>query len=164
MRPDSIRLTRAHRSLVYATLALLFLSGAVWAGLNYFTVAPDDFGSASKSVAMKIHGGAAMAILVLIGMVLHGHVRFAWRVSRNRINGTIFLGAFALLTLTGYGLYYAGGEKLRAWTSWIHLTAGLILPILFLMHVWLGKRTRPATQPKHHHLPARIDIHRSSLT
>ena len=25
-----------------------------------------------------------------------------------------FLSAFAVLTITGYGLYYAGGESLRA--------------------------------------------------
>ena len=162
MRPDSIRFTRAHRRSLYAVLAVLFLSGAAWAWLNYFAVAPNDFRSASKSVAMKIHGGAAMAILVLIGTVLNGHVKFAWRAGRNRINGAIFLGAFALLTVTGYGLYYAGGEKLRAWTSWIHLSAGLILPILLLIHVLLGRRTRPPTQHKHHHSPAKVDIHRSS--
>jgi hypothetical protein len=43
---------------------------------------------------------------------------------RNRANGSIFLSAFAVLTITGYGLYYAGGERLRAWTSWIHLAVG----------------------------------------
>jgi hypothetical protein len=32
-------------------------------------------------------------------------------------------------TATGYGLYYAGSERLRAWTSWIHLGVGLILPM-----------------------------------
>jgi hypothetical protein len=32
-------------------------------------------------------------------------------------------------TATGYGLYYAGSERLRAWTSWIHLGVGLIFPM-----------------------------------
>ena len=40
---------------------------------------------------MKIHGAAAMAILVLVGMLLTGHVRFAWRARRNRGNGSLFL-------------------------------------------------------------------------
>jgi hypothetical protein len=95
---------------------------------------------------MKIHGAAAMAILVLIGMLLSGHVRFAWRAGRNRANGSLFLSAFAVLTITGYGLYYAGGERLRAWMSWIHLAVGLALPILLLIHIFLGKRTRPSGQ------------------
>jgi hypothetical protein len=85
----------------------------------------------------------AMAILVLIGMLLSGHMKFAWRADRNRANGSIFLSAFAVLTITGYGLYYAGSERLRAWTSWLHLAVGLALPILLLIHVFLGKRTRP---------------------
>jgi hypothetical protein len=86
-----------------------------------------------------------MAILVLMGMLLTGHVRFAWRARRNRGNGLLFLGAFGILSVTGYGLYYAGSESLRAWTSWIHLTVGLALPLLLVVHIWLGKRTRPAT-------------------
>ena len=95
---------------------------------------------------MKTHGAAAMAILVLVGMLLTGHVRFAWRARRNRGNGALFLGTFGILTVTGYGLYYAGGERLRAWTSWIHLALGLALPLLLILHIWLGKRTRPAAQ------------------
>ena len=108
---------------------------------------------------MKIHGAAAMAILVLVGMLLAGHVRFAWRARRNRGNGSLFLGTFGILTVTGYGLYYAGGESLRAWTSWIHLAVGLGLPLLLILHIWLGKRTRPAAQVrKTSSLRGEIDI------
>jgi hypothetical protein len=143
-RPDSIRLKRFHRYFLYAVLALLFLSGAAWSYWNYFVPSPGDFETSSKAWAMKIHGAAAMAILVLIGTVLTAHVRFSWRAGRNRTNGSVFLSAFGVLTITGYGLYYAGGERLRAWTSWIHLAVGLVLPILLLIHILLGKRTRPA--------------------
>jgi hypothetical protein len=105
-----------------------------------------DFEMNAKAWAMKVHGGAAMAVLVLIGMLLNVHVRFAWRARRNRANGSVFLSAFAVLTITGYGLYYAGGERLRAWTSWIHLAIGLVLPILLLIHILLGRKTRPTVQ------------------
>jgi len=64
-----------------------------------------------KASATKVHGAAAMAILVLIGMLLSAHVRFAWRARRNPGNGSLFLGTFGILTITGYGLYYAGGER-----------------------------------------------------
>jgi hypothetical protein len=37
---------------------------------------------------------------------------------------------------------------LRAWTSWIHLAVGLALPLLLILHIWLGKRTRPTAQPQ----------------
>ncbi len=145
-RPDSIRLKRLQRIFLYAVFALLFVSGAGWAYWNYVTASAGDFETSAKAWAMKIHGAAAMAILVLIGMLLSAHVRFAWRAGRNRANGLVFLSAFAVLIITGYGLYYAGGERLRAWTSWIHLAVGLALPILLLMHIFLGKRTRPSSQ------------------
>ncbi len=147
-RPDSIRLKHLQRYFLYAVVALLFFSGLAWTYWNYLAVSPGDFETSAKSWAMKIHSAAAMAILVLIGMLLSGHVRFAWRADRNRANGSIFLSAFAVLTITGYGLYYAGSERLRAWTSWLHLVVGLALPILLLIHIFLGKRTRPSGQPR----------------
>ncbi len=146
LRPDSIRLKRLQRYSLYTVLGLLFLSGAVWAYWNYLVAPPGDFEMGAKSWAMKIHGAAAMAILVLIGMLLNGHVRLAWRARRNRTSGSIFLSTFAVLTITGYGLYYAGGERLRAGTSWIHLTLGLALPVLLLIHILLGRRSRHSAQ------------------
>ena len=145
-RPDRIRLRRLQSYFLYAVLVLVFLSGVAWAYWNYLAASPDDFEMSAKAWAMKIHGAAAMAVLVLVGMLLNEHVRLAWRARRNRANGSIFLSAFAFLTITGYGLYYAGGERLRAWTSWIHLVVGLVLPILLLIHVLLGRRTRPTVQ------------------
>ena len=155
-RPDLIRLKRFYRYSLYAVLALLFLSGGAWAYWNYLAASPGDFEASSKAWAMKIHGAAAMAILVLIGMLLTAHVRFAWRAGRNRANGSLFLTAFAVLAVTGYGLYYAGGERLRAWTSWIHLAVGLVLPTLLLIHIFLGKRTRPEVRAQRsHHFPGK---------
>jgi hypothetical protein len=142
-RPDRIRLRRLQRYFLYAVLALVFFSGVAWAYWNYLAASPGEFEMSAKAWAMKIHGAAAMAVLVLVGMLLNEHVRLAWRARRNRANGSVFLSAFAFLTITGYGLYYAGGEGLRAWTSWIHLVMGLVLPILLLIHIFLGKRTRP---------------------
>ena len=142
-RTDRIRLRRFQRPILYAVLALVFLSGVAWAYWNYLAALPGDFEMSAKAWAMKIHGAAAMAVLVLVGMLLNEHVRLAWRARRNRANGSVFLSAFAFLTITGYCLYYAGGERLRAWTGWIHLAIGLVLPILLLIHIFLGKRTRP---------------------
>jgi hypothetical protein len=158
-RRDSIQLKRLQRYSLYAVLALLFLSGAAWVYWNYLVASPGDFETAAKSLALKVHGAGAMAILVLIGMLLTSHVRFAWRARRNRGNGSLFLSAFAVLTVTGYGLYYAGGESLRVWTSWIHLGVGLALPLLLVLHIWLGKGTRRAIpQQKHARTVARIDM------
>jgi hypothetical protein len=139
-------LKRLQRYFLYAVLALLFSSGMAWAYWNYLIGSPGDFEMSAKAWAMKIHGAAAMAILVVVGMLLTGHVRSAWRARRNRGNGSLFLSTFGILTITGYGLYYAGDETLRAWTSWIHLAVGLAMPLFLILHIGLGKRTRSATQ------------------
>lgn len=155
--PDLIRLKPVYRRLLYVVVALLFVSGAAWTYWSYFVVSPRDFEMGAKVWAMKIHGAAAMAILVLIGMLLTGHVRLAWRAGRNRGNGSLFLSTFGILTATGYGLYYAGGEAVRAWTSWIHIAVGLALPLLVILHVWHGKKSRPAIHaPKR--VPSRAEI------
>jgi hypothetical protein len=158
-RPDPVRLRPLQRYFLFGVLALLFLSGITWGYWNYFAASPVYFEASAKTWAMKIHGGAAMAILVLVGMLLAGHVRIAWRARRNRGNGLLFLTAFAILTITGYGLYYAGGENLRAWTSRIHLGVGLALPLLLILHIWFGKRTRATIPPqKGARAVAKIDL------
>ena len=68
--PDLIRLKPLHRHLLYGVFALLFFSGAAWAYWNYLVSSPGDFEMSAKAWAMKIHGAAAMAILVLVGMLL----------------------------------------------------------------------------------------------
>jgi magnesium-transporting ATPase (P-type) len=140
-------LNRFHRYLFYTVVILLFLSGVIWAYFNYLAgaLANVDFW---KSLALKIHGAAAMATLILIGTVLMTHVRFAWRARRNRINGILFLCVLGILTVTGYGLYYFGNEWLRSWTSWIHLAIGLILPLALVLHIFFGRRTRPVSVRK----------------
>src|SRR5262249_26140690 len=79
---ELIRLKAFHRRLLYGVLALLFFTGAAWVYWNYLVPSSGDFEIGAKAWAMKLHGGAAMAILVLVGMLLTGHVRFAWRARR----------------------------------------------------------------------------------
>src|SRR5438094_8512596 len=98
-RPDSIRLKPLQRYFLYAVVALLFFSGVAWAYWHYLTVSPGDFETSAKSWAMKLHGAGAMAILVLISMRLTGHVRFVWRAVRNRLNCSVLMSAFAVLSL-----------------------------------------------------------------
>src|SRR2546423_14034260 len=103
-RPDSIRLKRSQKYSLYAVLALLFLSGVAWAYWNYIW-STGDFETSGKVWGWKIHGAAAMAVLGLFGRLLRGPGRFAWGARRNRANGPVFLGAFAVLALQGYGLF-----------------------------------------------------------
>ena len=48
-----------------------------------------------------------------------------------------------LLIVTAFGLYYSGSDVLRGWTCYVHIAVGLALPILFGIHLLLGRRSRP---------------------
>ena len=142
-RTNSIRLSRRHEWFAYVTSALVFLTGAAWAWLHYLRVSPNEFGgrNPAESWILKAHGAAAMLTLVLIGTLLPMHVKFAWRARRNLRTGLTLLNLFAFLVLTGYGLYYVGGERLRAWTSAAHLWVGPALPLILVWHIWRGKKS-----------------------
>ena len=89
---------------------------------------------------LKIHGGAAMAFLVALGILIPTHIKRAWQVRRNRANGAFFVTVMGVLVVTGYGLYYFGDDRWRSAASWMHLILGLAAPALLALHIWFGRR------------------------
>ena len=149
MRRNSISLSRRHKTWLHGTTLLVFASGVAWAWLHYLGRHAGEFGGEAnpgEPWALKVHGAAAMVMLVVVGTLLPLHVRFGWHAKRNRGSGAGMLVFLGLLTVTGYGLYYIGGERLRAWTGWIHLGLGLLLPVMLISHIWLGKKKPRAGQ------------------
>lgn len=142
---DDVRLSLRHVLLLHAVACLLFVSGGAAALQDILEAAGhDDVVPLSlKAWALTVHGGAAMVFLVLLGTVLPTHVVRAWRSGRNRAIGIVLLVVIALLIMTGYGLYYFSGERLRLVTQWTHLGLGIVEPVLFIVHLMHGRRTRP---------------------
>jgi hypothetical protein len=142
MRRDPIRLSARHRAWLQLTFGVLFVSGAVWLCLHSFGVSGGEFGPHTHPLqpwCLRVHGATAMLFLVILGSLLRGHVRGAWKLRRNRFTGAVLIAFNAALVLTGYGLYYAGGEELRPWISRIHWVAGLATPAIIAWHIWRGK-------------------------
>ncbi len=138
MKRTPIALSRRHQWWLYGTLAVLLITGLVWAALHYYFRAGEDEINAWEPRLLKIHGAAAMLSLLMLGTLVPLHIKRAWHARKNRLSGAMMIGWFAILTVTGYGLYYSGGEKLRAWTSWIHLGVGALLVPLIAWHVVAG--------------------------
>jgi hypothetical protein len=142
MKRRGIRLKPGHRWTFHAIGLALLISGLAWTWLHRL----DEAGSAGgswhefKPWLMKAHGFSAMGFVLLLGTLLPVHVRHAWHARRNRANGAFFLGAVVVLTLTGYALYYAGGEKFRVLCSGVHFWLGILSPLLLLGHVRTGRR------------------------
>lgn len=145
LNSPAMRLGSIHQAFLYVTGTLLVLSGALWLLFHYFVRIPGEFGDRSHAlepVWLIVHGVCAAAFLVGFGTVLPGHVRRAWNGHRNRISGSVFFGVLAVLTLTGYALYYTGDEAARALVSVVHWALGLGFPALMAWHVWRGRAWR----------------------
>lgn len=146
MQRSDIRLGSVHRAWLFGAFAAAFITGTAWWVLHHWFQVDGEFGPAphpAERWLIRLHGGAALLTLVLLGSLLTLHVKRAWLARRNRSSGSVLLALNALLALTGYVLYYAGGESLRAIASNTHLALGLALPVLLLLHITFGRRTRP---------------------
>lgn len=142
-RPETIRLGFWHQATVYGATALLVISGAVWLVLHYFMAVQGEFGETHHPLEtwmLKLHGAAAMAGLIIYGSLLPIHIRRAWAIRRNIYLGIGLVAIMLLLTITGYLLYYAGGEETRPVISAAHWILGVIVPALLAWHVVSGKR------------------------
>jgi cation transport ATPase len=138
-KPTPIRLALWHKTLTWALLLALVVSGTAWLVLHLLT--PE---AASPHLAqtwsLRVHGGLAMLMLLITGSLLPRHVAPAWARGRNRTSGAAVLGTLALLTATGWSLYYSGGPSVRDVASLLHWITGLTAPVLLLVHVALGRR------------------------
>ena len=122
--------------LVYAVSALLFVTGVV----HYILTVEE---AQVRALMMKVHGGAAMVVLVLVGSLLCSHVPLGWTTKRNRFSGVAILALSAALLTSGYLLYYAGDETLREFASSLHLLAGLVFGAITVWHA-TRRRTDPS--------------------
>jgi cation transport ATPase len=128
--------------VLYLVIAVLFVTGAAWVAVDR-AVWPE-----TATYLLRLHGGAAMAMLVLLGALLPLHVRVGWRRRRNRGSGALMLAANAILVATAFGLYYEGSDALRHWTSELHIALGFALPLAVVGHVLRGRRSRTANRER----------------
>ncbi len=136
-----MRLAASLRYGLYAATALLFGSGAGWLAARYVPALhwlPAGLASAS----MRIHGAAAMLMLVLTGSAVALHGPGGWRERKNRVSGVALCIAVMAVAATGYCLYYLGDEGVRMAASLGHWILGLALPVVLALHALLGRRDR----------------------
>ena len=120
------RLPVLQRILLYVALLVLLATGIAWEVLR-----PGP----SATWLMKIHGGAAMLALVLVGTLIAHHIPAGWHSLKNRWSGVLLLVALGWLVASGYLLYYSGSETLRFFASQSHLWVGLTAAVVVALHL-----------------------------
>jgi hypothetical protein len=128
--------------MIYVAYAVLVLTGVGWliADQGKDAANAERWQEVAASLLM-LHGGGAMLTLLLLGALVPLHVQRAWRARRNRTTGATMVTLNVLLVVTAFGLYYAGSDTVRPWSSDVHIVIGMILPALFIIHVLLGRRS-----------------------
>lgn len=138
----ALQLSRWLRRSLYWVLALMFVTGVVWLVADWQKSTPQgEIWQAIATWLLMLHGGGAMASLLLIGALVPLHMHRGWRAKRNRISGSVMVLENAVLIATSFGLYYIGSDAIRPWMSDIHIGAGCCLPLLLALHILLGRRT-----------------------
>jgi hypothetical protein len=141
----SFRLERWHRLSMYAVIAVLFISGALWLVVHYLLAVEGEYGRVPHPLehpAVIFHGACAMFGLFFVGSLLNLHMRRAHRAKRNRLSGWGMIAAMLGLTVTGFGLYYLSSDASHALWSWSHSVIGLGLPPLLVWHIVRGRSVR----------------------
>lgn len=145
MRNHGITLSRRHERWIHAVLGLLYATGIAWMLLHYgmdAAPAPGDAWHVAENWALRAHGAAAMATLVALGSVLAMHVPRAWKFARNVASGSAMLGTALVLALTGWLLYYASGDAMRAWSDYLHMAIGAAAPLVIFWHLRFRRAAR----------------------
>ena len=135
---DRIRLPNWQRRTIYGATATLVVTGLLWWALD--ANRGENGANAAQAWALRLHGMAAMLGMVFFGSLLSSHIRVAWAINRNRMLGATLGGVAITLALTGYGLYYLGGDLSRSVASWLHLIFGISMPLLLWQHIKRGRK------------------------
>lgn len=130
-----MRLAASLRLSLYAATAVLLATGLAWLAVR--SAAPR-----LASQLMSVHGACAIVIGALAGAIAALHAPAAWRETRNRSSGIALATLLIVAAATGWLLYYAGGESLRAAASVSHWVLGIAIPVLLAAHIFLGRRSR----------------------
>lgn len=142
-----VRLSRARRQLVYATLAAVWLTGILWLFFHYYLMGEGEFGVAPHPLEawwLRLHGAAALMTLFLLGMLWVLHIRPGLKRPRRRESGVVLIVIFGVLTVSGYLLYYVNSDELHDAVRLIHWVVGAALVLPLLLHVLRAQRARLA--------------------
>jgi hypothetical protein len=132
---------RWQKTGLYASIAVLFLSGVCWLIVQWVPALLDESNEAIafslptyKRVAIQVHGAASIVALTLFGSLLIHHVPAGWRLATRRISGALNLLALLVLMITTVGIWYAQLGVVRDISACVHWGIGLGLPILIGVH------------------------------
>ena len=142
-------LSRRRKFAVYAIIGATWGSGVAWLFFHYLLMRQGKFGPEPhpfETWSLALHGACAFAALWLGGLLWPTHIVPWWTGGERRSSGIVLIGMAGVLIVSGYLLYYAGGDGARGWIELLHWMVGLLLAIALLVHALRSSRYRA---PRH---------------
>lgn len=127
-----------HKRWIHAALWSAYATGIAWMVLHYAVNrgdVPESGWRVCETWMLRAHGAAAMAALAVFGSMLPVHIPSAWRLKSSLASGITLLASLSVFAVTGWLLYYASGDLMRAASSGAHMGLGVVSPLALLWHV-----------------------------
>jgi hypothetical protein len=139
------RLSRRINAALLATLAALWLTGALWLALHYIWAQPDEFGVIRhplEAPTVLAHGIIALLALFLLGWFAGRHVGAAGS-GRRMASGWLLTLLLAVLVVAGCAQLFVASASLQSVLAAVHWVLGLALLLPVLAH---GRRASAASR------------------
>jgi hypothetical protein len=130
------RLSRRISAALLATLALLWLTGALWLALHYLWAKPDEFGVIRhplEAPTVLVHGIVALLALFLLGWFAGRHAGAAGS-GRRIASGWLLTLLLAALVMAGCAQLFVTSAALQSALAVVHWVLGLALLLPVLVH------------------------------
>jgi hypothetical protein len=144
---------RGQRAAVYVIVGMLWISGCAWLCLDQFAAQPGPFGSTPHPLEPPLlltHGVTAVASLYLFGWIGARHALRWWAGGLRRMSGGALASLLALLTLTGFALFFLSSDAWQRYAAGAHDVLGIVVTLFAIQHWFFGRiRARAGVHPGH---------------
>lgn len=144
------RIDGAYRRWLYVIACATWITGALWLLFHHFLMRSGPFGATphpAEPWLLKVHGAAAFLATWIFGLIWGVHVSKALPFKKRKASGLAVVVLTMVLIVTGYLLYYVGGDAVRQAISISHWAIGLAAPAILFLH-WSRKWQRRLRRSK----------------
>ena len=138
------RMPVRQRFWIYSIVGLLWSSGALWLLLDQFFAKRGEFGVTPHPLEgplLLLHGVLAIISMYLFGWVAARHVSRWWRARQRRSSGAMLTAILAVLSISGFALFFLVGDTPQRVAVLVHDVLGLA-GIVFALQHWFFRGSR----------------------
>ncbi len=137
---------------VHVSVALVSVTGLLYAWMRYFATSDDPFAVVNHPWQPDVHVAHVLAAplsLFAIALIWRDH---AWKRFRNgyrlrRRTGLALLLSLVPMVASGYFLQVAVEEAWRQTWIVVHVTSSVVWVLVYPLHPFLQRRGRPGSTP-----------------